>query len=427
MHAHIRVGKSRGTTIELILEHIPQTIALPNIPALMLMINLSQYDGEDIWLNMQSVFFLRQVLTHGQDDAKRVCLSLLRLLDGMPSKLRKPLAKVLCQRPAGAFTNGEITHFRERVFDHDTISIICRLLRTGSSDIKKNILQCIGSFTSTDFRDRVLKSDIIVVTRRLLGGTRDVKYPAIRLFSSRGGTPRSQSYTPEATTLVESMLRDDKGGAWFATECLSGLTKSGDTEGSRVRVIISALQPLLRTGNNEAKMLALKVILGLAQIGGDGCDVTELSQPIINIFQEILRHGSKIDKYISIRAFCYHTSGTFRSMSYIPEVTTILQEMLLDDKGDAREIVARLFSELWASGLHGEVFTAETLSVFNRLLRTDNEEGRMFAFKLIFDLAQQGGDTKFSQPVIELFHDLLRSSSRSSKYAAIRAFCYHTN
>jgi hypothetical protein len=44
-------------------------------------------------------------------------------------------------------------------------------------------------------------------------------------------------------------------------------------------------------------------------------------------------------------------------------------------------------------GLHGEVFTAETFSVFNHLLQTDNEEARMFAFKLIFDLAQHGGET----------------------------------
>jgi hypothetical protein len=82
--------------------------------------------------------------------------------------------------------------------------------------------------------------------------------------------------------------------------------------------------------------------------------------------------------------------------------------MLLDDKGDAREVAARLFSQLWASGagfhssvradthvilgLHGEVFTAETFSVFYNLLRTDNE-ARMFAFKLIFDLAQHGGET----------------------------------
>jgi hypothetical protein len=101
-------------------------------------------------------------------------------------------------------------------------------------------------------------------------------------------------------------------------------------------------------------------------------------------------------------------AGTFRSMIFIPEMTTTLQDMFLDDKGDAREVSARLFSQLWASGaafhssvgadthvilgLHGEVFTAETFSVLHHLLRTDNE-ARMFAFKLIFDLAQHGGET----------------------------------
>jgi hypothetical protein len=100
------------------------------------------------------------------------------------------------------------------------------------------------------------------------------------------GSLRNQSFAPEATTLVESMLCDDKGDAWFATECLSGPTKSGElfyviifttfhravgeayTQVSAMRVIVPALQPLFRGGNNEAKMFALKVILGLAHIGG---------------------------------------------------------------------------------------------------------------------------------------------------------------
>jgi hypothetical protein len=90
-------------------------------------------------------------------------------------------------------------------------------------------------------------------------------------------------------------------------------------------------------------------------------------------------------------------------MIFIPEVTTILQDMLRDDKGDARDVAARLFSELWTSGesvleqytkaksaveLHQEVFTTGTFSVVEDLFRNGNDETMMFALKLDADLTK---------------------------------------
>jgi hypothetical protein len=43
-------------------------------------------------------------------------------------------------------------------------------------------------------------------------------------------------------------------------------------------------------------------------------------------------------------------SGKFRSMIFIPEVTTALQDMLRDDNGDSREVACHLLSDMLDSG-----------------------------------------------------------------------------
>lgn len=148
----------------------------------------------------------------------------------------------------------------------------------------------------------------------------------------------------------------------------------------------------------------------------------------------------------------------FREKVFIPEITTVLQEMLCSNEADSRRLAESLLSELAENGasfylntikrfyyntdeLRDRVFTSETLDVLDNLVRNDNVETMAMALGLFFTIGRYSGVfilfmlCSHPQSTLDDVHkitigacrDALRNGSKDDKNAVIQTFYGQTD